>query len=147
MRFLKLPLLAVAAALLQLPLLASAQTTVTFAGANGHLQLNVYKPVIADAVLQSIRLLADASESFARHCVVGIEPNRERITDLLERSLMLVTALNPHIGYDKAAKIARKAHLEGLSLRAAALASGFVTAEQFDQWVKPGAMTRPEETA
>jgi len=122
-------------------------TTVSFAGANGHLQLNVYKPVIADAVLQSIRLLADASESFARNCVAGIEPNRERITDLLERSLMLVTALNPHIGYDKAAKIARKAHLEGLSLRAAALASGFVTAEQFDQWVKPGAMTRPEETA
>jgi fumarate hydratase, class II len=121
--------------------------TVTFAGANGHLQLNVYKPVIADAVLQSIRLLADASESFARNCVVGIEPNRERITDLLERSLMLVTALNPHIGYDKAAKIARKAHLEGLSLREAALASGFVTPEQFDQWVKPGAMTRPEEPA
>ena len=121
--------------------------TVTFAGASGHLQLNVYKPVIADAVLQSVRLLADASESFARNCVIGIEPNRERITDLLERSLMLVTALNPHIGYDKAAKIARKAHLEGLSLRDAALASGFVTAAQFDQWVKPGAMTRPEEPA
>ena len=121
--------------------------TVTFAGAGGHLQLNVYKPVIADAVLQSIRLLADASESFARHCVVGIEPNRARIADLLDRSLMLVTALNPHIGYDKAAKIARKAHLEGLSLREAALASGFVTASQFDQWVKPGAMTRPEEPA
>jgi fumarate hydratase class II len=121
--------------------------TVTFAGANGHLQLNVYKPVIADAVLQSIRLLADASESFARNCVVGIEPNRERIADLLERSLMLVTALNPHIGYDKSAKIARKAHLEGLSLREAALASGFVTSEQFDHWVEPGAMTRPEEPA
>ena len=121
--------------------------TVTFAGAAAHLQLNVYKPVIADAVLQSIRLLADASESFARHCVVGIEPNRARIADLLDRSLMLVTALNPHIGYDKAAKIARKAHLEGLSLREAALASGFVTASQFDQWVKPGAMTRPEEPA
>jgi len=121
--------------------------TVTFAGANGHLQLNVYKPVIADAVLQSIRLLADGAESFARNCVVGIEPNRDRITEQLERSLMLVTALNPHIGYDKAAKIARKAHLEGLSLREAALALGHVTAEQFDAWVRPEQMTAPDEGA
>ncbi|HKU95034.1 MAG TPA: class II fumarate hydratase [Vineibacter sp.] len=121
--------------------------TVTFAGANGHLQLNVYKPVIADAVLQSIRLLADGAESFARNCVVGIEPNRGRITEQLERSLMLVTALNPHIGYDKAAKIARKAHLEGLSLREAALALGHVTAEQFDAWVRPEQMTAPDEGA
>jgi len=119
--------------------------TVTFAGANGHLQLNVYKPVIADAVLQSIRLLADGAESFARNCVVGIEPNRGRITEQLERSLMLVTALNPHIGYDKAAKIARKAHLEGLSLREAALALGHVTAGQFDAWVRPEQMTAPDE--
>ncbi|HJQ59593.1 MAG TPA: class II fumarate hydratase [Vineibacter sp.] len=120
--------------------------TVTFAGANGHLQLNVYKPAIADAVLQSIRLLADGAESFARHCVAGIQPNRARIAALLEASLMLVTALNPHIGYDKAAKIARKAHLEGLSLRQAALALGHVTAEQFDAWVRPERMTAPDES-
>ncbi|HEX2887447.1 class II fumarate hydratase [Vineibacter terrae] len=121
--------------------------TVTFAGASGHLQLNVYKPVIADAVLQSIRLLADSAESFARHCIAGMEPNRARIAEQLERSLMLVTALNPHIGYDKAAKIARKAHLEGLSLREAALALGFVTAEQFDAWVRPEHMTAPDAGA
>ncbi|TXL69587.1 class II fumarate hydratase [Vineibacter terrae] len=121
--------------------------TVTFAGASGHLQLNVYKPVIADAVLQSIRLLADSAESFARHCIAGMEPNRARIAEQLERSLMLVTALNPHIGYDKAAKIARKAHLEGLSLREAALALGFVTAEQFDAWVRPEHMTAPDTGA
>jgi fumarate hydratase class II len=121
--------------------------TVTFAGANGHLQLNVYKPVIADAVLQSIRLLADGAGSFARNCIAGIAPNRDRIADQLERSLMLVTALNPHIGYDKAAKIARKAHLEGLSLREAALALGFVTAGQFDAWVRPERMTGPDEDA
>jgi fumarate hydratase class II len=121
--------------------------TVTFAGASGHLQLNVYKPVIADAVLQSIRLLADGAESFARNCVAGIEPNRGRIAEQLGRSLMLVTALNPHIGYDKAAKIARKAHLEGLSLRDAALALGYVTAEQFDAWVRPERMTAPDEDA
>jgi fumarate hydratase class II len=121
--------------------------TVTFAGANGHLQLNVYKPVIADAVLQSIRLLADAAESFARNCIAGIEPNQQRIAEQLERSLMLVTALNPHIGYDKAAKIARKAHLEGLSLRESALALGFVTARQFDEWVRPERMTAPDEDA
>jgi fumarate hydratase class II len=121
--------------------------TATFAGANGHLQLNVYKPVIADAVLQSIRLLADGAESFARNCVAGIEPNRDRIAEQLERSLMLVTALNPHIGYDKSAKIARKAHLEGLSLREAALALGFVTEKQFDAWVRPERMTAPDDSA
>jgi fumarate hydratase class II len=121
--------------------------TMTFAGANGHLQLNVYKPVIADAVLQSIRLLADGADSFTRHCIAGIEPNRTRIAELVEASLMLVTALNPHIGYDKAAKIARKAHLEGLSLRQAALALGYVTAEQFDAWVRPERMTGPDEDA
>ncbi len=120
--------------------------TVTFAGASGHLQLNVYKPVIADAVLQSTRLLADAAESFARNCIAGIESNRDRIAEQLQRSLMLVTALNPHIGYDKAAKIARKAHLEGLSLREAALALGHVTAGQFDAWVRPERMTAPDES-
>ena len=119
-------------------------TTVTVAGSQGHFELNVFKPVIIHNVLQSIRLLADAVVSFTDRCLAGIEPNRRHIEELMKRSLMLVTALNPHIGYDKSAKIARKAHLEGLSLREAALASGFLTSEQFDQWVKPGAMTKPE---
>ena len=90
--------------------------------------------------LQSVRLLADGAASFNTHCAVGIEPNRERIAELVSRSLMLVTALNPHIGYDKAAFIAKKAHKEGTSLRAAAVASGHVTGEQFDQWVVPAHM-------
>ena len=90
--------------------------------------------------LQSVRLLADGMASFNEHCAVGIEPNQARINDLVEQSLMLVTALNPHIGYDKAAFIAKKAHKEGTSLRAAAVASGHVTGEQFDQWVVPGQM-------
>jgi fumarate hydratase, class II len=84
-----------------------------------------------------VRLLADGMSSFNDHCAVGIEPNRERIAELVGRSLMLVTALNPHIGYDKAAQIAKKAHREGTSLREAAIATGFVTAEQFDAWVRP----------
>ncbi len=88
-----------------------------------------------------MRLLADGMKSFNAHCAVGITPNRERIAELVDRSLMLVTALNPHIGYDKAAQIAKKAHKEGTSLREAALASGHVTAEQFDQWVRPEQMT------
>ena len=87
-----------------------------------------------------MRLLADGMRSFNDHCAVGIEPNRARITELVERSLMLVTALNTHIGYDKAAQIAKKAHKEGSSLREAAIATGFVTAEQFDQWVRPDQM-------
>jgi fumarate hydratase, class II len=87
-----------------------------------------------------VRLLADGMRSFEEHCARGIEPNRARIDELLQRSLMLVTALNPHIGYDKAAGIAKKAHREGLTLREAALASGWVTADQFDDWVKPEAM-------
>ena len=115
-------------------------TTVTIAGAGGQLQLNAYKPVIAYALLQSLRLLADGADSFTRRCVAGIEPNRERIADLLERSLMLVTALAPHIGYDRAAAIAKAAHAQDLSLRQAALASGAITAEQFDAWVRPTAM-------
>jgi fumarate hydratase class II len=117
--------------------------TVTVAGASGHLELNVFKPVIVANVLRSIRLLADACQSFAEHCVEGIEPVRERIAALVEQSLMLVTALNPHIGYDKAAQIAKKAHAEGTTLREAALASGFVTAEEFDRWVRPEAMIGP----
>ncbi len=117
--------------------------TVTVAGAQGHLELNVFKPVIVANVLRSIRLLADAAASFAEHCVEGIEPVPARIAELLSQSLMLVTALNPHIGYDKAAQIAKKAHAEGTTLRAAAIASGHLTAEQFDQWVKPEAMIGP----
>ncbi len=117
--------------------------TITIAGAGGYLELNVFKPVIAFNVLQSIRLLSDASDSFARHCVVGIEADRQRIDELLNRSLMLVTALNPHIGYDKAAKIARKAHLEGSTLKQAATGLGFLTASEFDRLVKPSEMLTP----
>jgi fumarate hydratase class II len=110
---------------------------------NGNFELNVYKPLIAHNVLQSIRLLADGMASFDAHCARGIEPNRARIAELVGRSLMLVTALSPHIGYDRAAAIAKKAHHDGSSLREAALAMGFVTAEQFDQWVRAEAMTGP----
>ncbi len=116
---------------------------VTVAGASGHLELNVFKPVIIANVLRSIRLLADGCESFAEHCVEGIEPVRARIAELLAQSLMLVTALNPHIGYDKAAKIAKAAHAEGKTLREAAIASGFVTPEEFDRWVRPETMIGP----
>jgi len=97
--------------------------------------------MIAHNVLQSIRLLADGAKSFNENCAVGIEPNRERIDTLLNESLMLVTALNPHIGYDKAAQIAKKAHKEGTTLKAAALALGYVTEQQFEEWVRPEAMT------
>jgi fumarate hydratase class II len=113
---------------------------VNLAGASGNFELNVYKPVLAHNVLQSLRLLADGMASFDEHCARGIEPNRARIAELVQRSLMLVTALNPHIGYDKSAAIAKRAHKEGLSLREAALASGHVSAEQFDAWVRPEAM-------
>ncbi len=109
-------------------------------GASGNFELNVFRPMIAHNFLQSVRLLADGMVSFNDHCAVGIEPNRERIDELVQRSLMLVTALNTHIGYDKAAQIAKKAHKEGTTLREAALALGHVTAEQFDQWVVPGNM-------
>ena len=118
---------------------------VSIAGSNGHFELNVFKPVIIFNILQSIRLLADASSSFAEHCVVGIEPVQENITAHLNNSLMLVTALNPHIGYDNAAKVAKKAHHEGTTLKAAAIALGLLTAEQFDAWVRPEAMIRPKE--
>jgi fumarate hydratase class II len=116
---------------------------INIGGASGHFELNVYKPLIAHAFLQSVRLLTDGAASFEAHCARGIEPNRERIAELLQRSLMLVTALNPHIGYDKAAAIAKKAHREGTTLREAAIASGHVTAEQFDAWVRPEAMVGP----
>lgn len=114
--------------------------SIGIAGASGNFQLNVYRPVLIHNFLQSVRLLADGMDSFERHCVKGIEPQRARIAELVERSLMLVTALNPHIGYDRAAAIAKKAHAEGTSLKAAALALGYVSAEQFDQWVVPGNM-------
>jgi len=110
---------------------------VNMAGASGNFELNVYKPVIIHNLLQSVRLLADGAKSFEEHCARGIEADRERIKELVQRSLMLVTALNPHIGYDKAAQIAKRAHKEGLSLREAALGSGWVTAEQFELWVRP----------
>jgi len=110
-------------------------------GASGNFELNVFRPMIAHNVLQSIRLLADGAQSFNDHCAVGIEPNRTRIDTLLNESLMLVTALNPHIGYDKAAQIAKKAHKEGTTLKAAALALGYVTEAQFEEWVKPEQMT------
>lgn len=116
-------------------------TTITVAGASGHFELNVYKPVMIDAFLQSANLLADACRAFNDNCVVGIEPNQIRIQEHLENSLMLVTALNRHIGYDNAAKIAKKAHHENTSLREAALALELLTGEQFDQWVVPAEMT------
>jgi len=110
---------------------------INIGGASGHLELNVYKPLIIHAFLQSTRLLADGMASFEEHCVRGIVANEERIGEQLERSLMLVTALAPHIGYDRAAEIAKKAHKEGSTLRAAALALGYVKAEDFDRWVRP----------
>jgi fumarate hydratase, class II len=113
---------------------------INFGGASGNFELNVFRPMIAHNFLQSARLLADGMVSFNDHCAVGITPNRERIAELVAGSLMLVTALNPHIGYDKAAAIAKKAHKEGSSLRDAAIASGHVTAAQFDQWVVPKSM-------
>ncbi|OWJ62356.1 class II fumarate hydratase [Paraburkholderia caledonica] len=113
---------------------------VNIGGASGNFELNVFRPMIAHNVLQSIRLLSDGALSFNDNCAVGIEPNRERIDALLNESLMLVTALNPHIGYDKAAQIAKKAHKEGTTLKAAALALGYVTEQQFDEWVRPGDM-------
>jgi fumarate hydratase class II len=114
-----------------------------FAGSQGNFELNVFKPVIIHNFLHSVRLLSDACRSFTHHCATGIEPNLEQINHYVQDSLMLVTALNPHIGYDKAAQIAKKAHKEKSSLREAAIASGHLTGEQFDQWVNPEAMTRP----
>jgi fumarate hydratase, class II len=113
---------------------------INFGGASGNFELNVFRPLVAHNFLQSVRLLADGMRSFNDHCAVGIAPNRERIAELVGRSLMLVTALNPHTGYDKAAAIAKKAHREGSSLRDAAVASGYVSAAQFDQWVVPADM-------
>jgi fumarate hydratase class II len=113
------------------------------AGASGNFELNVYKPVIIHNVLRSSRLLADAADSFREHCAAGIEPDRDRIAELLERSLMLVTALNPHIGYEKAAEISLKAYREELTLREAAIRLGYVSPDEFDAWVRPEDMTHP----
>jgi fumarate hydratase class II len=118
-------------------------TAVTFAGSQGHFELNVYKPVLAYNMLQSIKLLADACESFAEHCVVGLEANEGRIHELMERSLMLVTALAPTIGYDKATEVAKKAHKEGTTLRQAALKLGYVDEKTFNEVVRPELMIGP----
>ncbi len=120
-------------------------TTVAFAGASGHLQLNVFKPVIALNVLQSIRLIGDASASFADNCASGISPNAARIGRNLELSLMLATALNPHVGYDVAARIAKHAHAHDISLKQAAIDLGLVSAADFDKWVQPIDMLGPRE--
>ena len=122
---------------------AGNHTTVTLAGAQGHLELNVFKPVIAHNVLQSIRLLGDAAVSFTDNCVTGIQPNQPRITHLLENSLMLITALAPEIGYDTATTIAKQAHKNGTTLREEAITGGFVTAEKFDKLVRPEKMISP----
>ena len=119
--------------------------TVSIAGSQGHFELNVFKPVIIFNVIQSIRLLADAAMSFTDRCIIGIEPNRERIAELLERSLMLVTALAPVIGYDKATEIAKAAHKNGTTLREEAVRLGYVTAEEFDRIVRPEKMLGPGE--
>ena len=118
-------------------------TAVSVAGSHGHLELNVFKPVMIYNVLQAIRLLSDASRSFTDNCVTGIEANTGRIDQLMNESLMLVTALNPHIGYDNAAKIAKKAHADGTTLKEAALELGLLTEEQFAQWVVPAEMIKP----
>ncbi len=117
---------------------------INFGGASGNFELNVFKPLIAHNFLQSVRLLADGMASFEEHCVNGIEANRERIAELLDRSLMLVTALTPHIGYDRAAEIAKRAHSDGSTLKQVGVALGYVTAEDFERWVQPAKMTRPD---
>ncbi len=120
------------------------QTAVSVGGSNGHFELNVFKPVMIKNVLQSVRLLGDGARSFTKNCVVGIEANRKRIETLMNESLMLVTALNPYIGYDKAAQTAKKAHKEGTSLKEAARALGYVSLEDFDRIVRPEKMIGPE---
>jgi fumarate hydratase class II len=119
------------------------ETTMTVAGSQGHFELNVYKPVMVHCMLQSVRLLADAARSFTEHCVTGIRADEARIRDLMQRSLMLVTALAPRIGYDNAAKVAKTAHANGTTLREEALRLGFVTGDEFDRLVRPEKMTRP----
>ena len=120
---------------------------ISFAASQGHFELNVYKPVIASNMLQSARLLGQACLSFNENCAVGIEPNRENIQRLVDQSLMLVTALNTHIGYENAAKIAKKAHKENSTLKEAAIALGLLNDEQFNEWVRPEKMVgNPDES-
>ena len=121
------------------------QTAVTIGGMSGHFELNVFKPLIAYNVLHSIRLLGDGCQSFVKNCLTGIQPNKTRINELLNNSLMLVTALNPHIGYDKAASIAKNAHKKGITLRQSALELGYVTEQQLNDSVKPENMLGPVE--
>jgi fumarate hydratase class II len=118
---------------------------VTVGGSNGHFELNVFKPMMVANVLRSLTLISDSVVSFTTNCVDGIEANEKRINQLLNESLMLVTALNPHIGYDNAAKIAKTAHKNGLTLKDACVQSGILTAEQFDQWVRPADMIGPKK--
>lgn len=120
-------------------------TAVTVAGSNGHFELNVFKPVMIYNVLQSLRLLSDSVNSFTERCVNGVEANEVRINDLMQNSLMLVTALNRHIGYDNAAKIAKTAYAENTSLKEAGVKLGLLTAEQFDDWIDPKSMTKPRD--
>jgi fumarate hydratase class II len=117
---------------------------ISVGGAQGHFELNVFKPVMASNLLHSSRLVGDAAQCFTTNCVVGIRANQERIDELLHGSLMLVTALNPHIGYDKASQIAKSAHKEGTTLKEAAIKSGYLTAEEFDQWIRPEDMIGPK---
>lgn len=118
---------------------------VSVGGSNGHFELNVFKPMMISTLLHSVRLLGDASLSFTENCVQGIQANKERISDLLHNSLMLVTALNNRVGYDNAAAAAKKAHKEGTSLKEAAVALGIVTEQQFDEWVRPEDMIAPSK--
>jgi fumarate hydratase class II len=117
---------------------------ITVGGAQGHFELNVFKPVMVANLLQSARLIGDAAESFAIRCVDGIVANESRIHGLLHGSLMLVTALNPHIGYDKASEIAKSAHKNGTTLKEAAVASGYLSAEELDKWIVPEEMIGPK---
>ena len=117
---------------------------IAMAGSQGNFELNVFKPVMIRNFLHSVRILADSCRTFREFCVAGIGANRERIAQLVERSLMLVTALSPHIGYDRAAEIAKKAQREGTTLKEAAVALGYVTPEEYDDWVRPERMVRPE---
>ncbi len=120
-------------------------TTISVAGSNGHFELNVFKPVMISALLQSSTLIADASKSFNDHCAVGIEPNPERIEKNLSDSLMLVTALNTHIGYDNAARIAKKAFNDNSTLKKAAIELGLLTEQQFDEWIVAAKMIGPDK--
>lgn len=113
---------------------------INIGGASGNFELNVFRPMIINNFLQSVRILGGGMESFNDHCAVGIEPNRDRITELVNNSLMLVTALNTHIGYDKSAAIAKNAHAKGTTLKESALELGYLTAEEFDAWVVPAEM-------